>query len=82
MDLQDTLGLGRNLTLLNALISAGVIASRTFLIFQGWTGSQTQYQTDVSLILGGYDSTKVTSNNITLSFALEDIVIRLCHSPH
>ena len=71
-DSQNTLGLGRNSTFLNALVSAGAIASRTFSIFQGWTGSQTQYQTDGSLIIGGYDSAKITGNNITLPFAVED----------
>ncbi|CAD6584213.1 MAG: hypothetical protein ASARMPRED_001632 [Alectoria sarmentosa] len=71
-DNQNTLGLGRNSTLLNALISAGAIVSRTFSIFQGWTGVQTQYQTDGSLILGGYDSTKITGNNVTLPFTVED----------
>ncbi len=69
---QNTLGLGRNSTILNALVSAGAIASRTFSIFQGWTGSQTEYQTDGSLIVGGYDSAKITGNNITLPFTVED----------
>ncbi|CAF9938052.1 MAG: hypothetical protein ALECFALPRED_007489 [Alectoria fallacina] len=71
-DYQNTLGLGRNSTLLNALVSAGAIISRTFSIFQGWTGVQTQYQTDGSLILGGYDSAKITGNNVTLPFTVED----------
>lgn len=69
---QNTLGLGRNSTLLNALSSAGVIFSRTFSIFQGWTGAQTPFQTDGSLILGGYDSAKIAGNNITLPLAVED----------
>lgn len=71
-DYQNTLGLGRNSTMLNALVSAGAIVSRTFSIFQGWTGSQTQYQTDGSLILGGYDSAKIRGSNITLPFTVED----------
>ena len=70
-EFQNTLGLGSNSTLLNALVSTGVILSRTFSIFQGWTGAQTQYQTDGSLILSGYDSAKITGNNITLPFAVE-----------
>ena len=70
-DTQNTLGLGRNSTLLNALVSAGEIASRTYSIFQGWTGSQNQYHTDGSLILGGYDSAKIRGNNITLPFAVQ-----------
>ncbi|KAF6222241.1 hypothetical protein HO133_001327 [Letharia lupina] len=71
-DYQNTLGLGRNSTLLNALVSAEAIASRTFSIFQGWTGAQTQYQTDGSLILGGYDSAKITGKNITLPLTVEE----------
>ena len=72
-DSQNALGLGRNSTLLNALVSTGAIFSRTFSIFLGWTGAQTQYQTDGSLILGGYDSAKITGNNITLPFTVEDV---------
>ncbi|KAL9130315.1 MAG: hypothetical protein Q9175_007051 [Cornicularia normoerica] len=72
IDYQNTLGLGRNSTLLNALVSTGAIVSRTYSIFQGWTGFQTQFQTDGSLILGGYDSAKITGNNITLPFTVED----------
>lgn len=71
-DYQNTLGLGRSSTMLNALVSARAIFSRTFSIFQGWTGSQTQYQTDGSLILGGYDSAKIRGSNITLPFTVED----------
>ena len=71
-DQQNTLGLGHNSTLLDALVSAGAIFSKTFSIFQGWTGAQTQYQTDGSLIIGGYDSAKITGNNITLPFAVEE----------
>ncbi|KAK3178707.1 hypothetical protein OEA41_000844 [Lepraria neglecta] len=65
----DTLGLGRNSTLLNVLSSVGVIASRTYGYFQGWTGAYAKYQTDGSLVLGGYDAAKVTGSNVTLPFA-------------
>lgn len=74
-DQENTLGLGRNSTLLSALVSAGAIFSRTFSLFQGWTGAQTQYQTDGSLVLGGYDSAKITGNNITLPFTVDDSCI-------
>lgn len=70
-DYQNALGLGRNSTLLNALVSGGAIASRTCSILQGWTGAQTHYQTDGSLILGGYNSAKITGKTITLLFAVE-----------
>lgn len=65
----NTLGLGLNSTLLNALVSIGAIASKTYALFQGWTGAQIQYQTDGSLTFGGYDAAKITGNNITLPLA-------------
>ena len=68
---QNLLGLGRNSTLLNALISAGAIFSKTVSIFQGWTGAQTETQTDGSLIIGGYDLAKITGNQITLPFIVD-----------
>ena len=63
------LGLGRNSTLLNTLSSVGIIASRMYGYFQGWTGAYAEYQTDGNLVLGGYDAAKVSGNNITLLFA-------------
>ena len=68
----DSLGLGRNSTLLNMLSSVGVIASRTYGYFQGWTGAYVQHQTDGSVVLGGYDAAKVTGSNVTLPFAPSD----------
>lgn len=62
----NTIGLGRNSTLLNTLVSAKAIASHSFGFFQGWTGAQTEYQTDGALILGGYDEAKITGSNVTL----------------
>ena len=68
----NILGLGRNSTLLNTLISKGAIASSTYGIFQGWTGSQTRYQTDGAVTLGAYDAAKISGKNVTLPFSLED----------
>ena len=68
----NTLGLGQNSTLLSALVSSGAIASRTWSMFQGWTGADTQYQMDGSVVLGGYDAAKITGENITQSFAPAD----------
>ena len=62
-------GLARNSTLLNRLSSAGLIASRTWGYYQGWTGAETQHQLDGSLVLGGYDEAKTTGKNTTLSFS-------------
>ena len=65
----NSIGLGSNSTLLNALVSAGTIASKTWAFFQGWTGAESNQQMDGSLVLGGYDKAKVMGNNITLPFS-------------
>ena len=65
----DTLGVGRNSTLLNILSSAGTIASKTYGYFQGWTGAYPKYQTDGGLVFGGYDAAKVVGSNVTIPFA-------------
>ena len=69
---KNVLGLGRNSTLLNLLSSAGIIASKSYGYFHGWTGAYTSYQTDGSLVLGGYDAAKITGRNVTLPFAPSD----------
>ena len=63
------LGLGRNSTLLNRLSSAGLIASRTWGYYQGWTGAETQHQLDGSLVLGGYDEAKTIGQSTNISFS-------------
>lgn len=68
----NTLGLGLNSTLLSALLSTGAIASKTFGIFQGWTGAQRQHQSDGGLTIGGYDAAKVVGDNFTLPLAQQD----------
>ncbi len=68
-DMMNSIGLGSNSTLLNALVSAGDIASKTWALSQGWTGAESSQQMDGSLVLGGYDMAKVTGNNITLPFS-------------
>ena len=64
----NMVGLGVNSSLLNILLSAGAIASRTWALFHGWTGAESEHQMDGSLVLGGYDAAKLTGNNITLPF--------------
>ena len=67
----NTIGLGINSTLLNTLLSTGKIASRTWSIFNGFTGSQAQNQSDGVLVLGGYDESKIsgsTADNVTIDF--------------
>lgn len=62
----NTLGLGRNSTLLNALVDSGAIAAKTWAFWQGWTGAEQEHQMDGNLVLGGYDTRKITGPNITL----------------
>lgn len=61
----NSLGLGRNSTLLNALHSAGIIASRSWSLFWGLNGADAWSQMDGTLVLGGYDSSKVMGDNFT-----------------
>ena len=65
---QNLLGLSQNSTLLDRLSSAGLIASRAWGYYQGWTGAETQHQVDGSLILGGYDEAQTIGTNTTFSF--------------
>ena len=64
----NTLGIGRNSTLLNTLFSAGAIASRTWSYWHGWAGAESQHQIDGNLTVGGYDAAKTLGTNVTLPF--------------
>lgn len=68
----NSLGLGRNSTLLNALVDNGDIAARTWSFWQGWTGAESQYQIDGNVVLGGYDANKISGPNITLPTSTPD----------
>ncbi|MCJ1438326.1 hypothetical protein MMC27_007714 [Xylographa pallens] len=59
----NSLGLGSNSTFLTALSNLGLIASRSFSIFWGLTG--TNGNTDGSLIVGGLDSAKMSGSGLT-----------------
>lgn len=65
----NTLGLGRNSTLLNALVNNGDIAARAWGFWQGWNS---QYQMDGNIVLGGYDMNKISGPNITLPTSTPD----------
>ena len=67
----NVLGFGVNSTLLTALSSAGIIASRTWAYFHGWTGANSSTQIDGNLVLGGYDAAKSTGTNLTLPLSHE-----------
>ena len=69
---QNFLGLSKNSTLLNRLSAAGLIASRAWGYYQGWTGAETQHQLDGSLVLGGYDEAKTIGQNTSFSFGDAD----------
>lgn len=64
----NAVGLGRNSTILNALIAAKAIGSKTFGLFYGWVGADSDHQVDGNLVLGGYDAAKVTGENVTIPF--------------
>jgi len=68
----NTLGLGSNSTILNALTSIGSIPSKTWSFWQGWTGSEKGQQIDGTLVLGGYDAAKISGGKITIPMNTED----------
>lgn len=61
----NALGLSSNSTILNALYSTGLIASRSWSLFWGFIGGDASSQMDGSLVLGGYDAAKVVGDNYT-----------------
>lgn len=65
-NVMNLIGLGGNSTFLSTLYSTGSIISRSWSYFQGWTGAESQYQMDGSLVLGGYDAAKVGGKNISV----------------
>jgi hypothetical protein len=61
----NSLGLGRQSTILNALYNSGTIASRSESVFGGLTGATVEHQMYGNLVLGGYDAAKFTGDNYT-----------------
>jgi hypothetical protein len=61
----NSIGLGRNSTILNALFNSGVIASRSWSVFGGLMGADSIHQMDGNLVFGGYDTAKFTGDNYT-----------------
>ena len=62
---QDQFGLGWNSTLLNALLTAKKIASRSYSWWWGLNGASQSAQMDGQIVFGGYDSAKVQGQNYT-----------------
>ncbi len=81
-DEMNSVGLGTNSTLLNALVLAKVIASRTWGYSQGWTGAEAEHQIDGSLVLGGYDAAKAKGSNVTVPFSTDPHCANSNHHRH
>ncbi|RYP50188.1 hypothetical protein DL768_004244 [Monosporascus sp. mg162] len=58
-------GLGEDSTILRALKSGNHIASRTWSMFFGWTGANSNTQLDGTFVFGGYDRAKVYGQGYT-----------------
>ena len=67
----NVMGFGINSTLLTALSTAGLLASKTWGYFHGWTGADPTTQLDGNLVLGGYDKAKISGTNLTLPLSHE-----------
>lgn len=65
-NVMQIVGLSRNSTLLDTLLSARSIASKTWSMFWGLTGGDATSQMDGTLIFGGYDAAKAGGANITI----------------
>ncbi|EWC48899.1 hypothetical protein DRE_00204 [Drechslerella stenobrocha 248] len=81
------LGLGKNSTILNALYDMGRIPSKVWGYWGGWTGVTKQTIQEGSLVLGGYDESKVSGgfvsykvtndqNGCNLRILIKDIRLR------
>ena len=68
--LLHSLGMGRNSTYLNALRKSGAISARVWSIF--WGRMWLDEPLDGSVVIGGYDSSKVTGDNYTESLDFTD----------
>jgi hypothetical protein len=68
LTISNSLGLGRNSTVLESLVSQNRIGSRTWSLFWGWQGAIKEHQMQGSLVLGGYDAAKTMGANFTGDF--------------
>lgn len=65
---RNYLGMGRNSTFLKFLQSQRLVESQIWSLFWGWSGLTPSTQVDGSLILGGYDKSKLSGGNYTKPF--------------
>ena len=66
---QGVTGMGQNSTLLNALVAAKKIASRSYSWWWGQTGANPSAQMDGQMVFGGYDAGKTQGENVTIELA-------------
>lgn len=64
----NIIGVGYNSSLLSALFSIGVIASKTWSLALGWQRVQPNLETDGNLVIGGYDSVQANNQNVSYAF--------------
>ncbi|KAF2667339.1 acid protease [Microthyrium microscopicum] len=69
---QHLLGMGPQSTLLTSLKKAGKINSLSWSYWWGDSGAPDQENHDGNLVLGGYDTAKITGDNITFPLAVSD----------
>ena len=74
---QAVLGLGPNSTILNALLTTGKIASRSYSWWWGLTGATEFARMDGQMVLGGYDAAKIRGKNYTQTLSEPT---QACHS--
>jgi hypothetical protein len=67
---QSQLGLGRNSSFLQALVSAGDIGTKAYSIFWGLVGGPAEKQTRGSLVLGGLDKSLIADQNDNFTASL------------
>lgn len=67
---QCQLGLGRNSSFLQALVSAGEIGTKAYSMFWGLVGGPAEKQTRGSLILGGLDKSLIADQNDNFTASL------------
>jgi hypothetical protein len=63
----STLGMGKDSSLLTMLRNAGAIASRSYSLYWGQTGTTADHQLDGNLVIGGLDMAKAAGQNYTTS---------------
>ena len=61
----SVLGMGKDSSLMTMLWNQGSIASRSFSLYWGQTGTTSDHQLDGNLVIGGLDEAKTSGSNYT-----------------